>query len=259
MKGCLYLKRLEGKVAIVTGATSGIGAAQAIVMAREGAKVVCAGRNKDRMDQVVNRIIEAGGEAVGYVMDVSKANQCNKTAELAIDKYGKIDILCNTAGFFDGFKNTIEQTEEGWDAMYDVDVKGIFLMTKAALPYMLTNGGGAVINMTSIAGVTGTDGGVAYVSAKHAVIGYTKQLCNDFAAQGIRSNAIAPGIVSTPLLEDIFEKNPREREKVFTLLPCKRLGTPEDIANLTVFLASDEASWIHGETILIDGGRNAMG
>jgi 3-oxoacyl-[acyl-carrier protein] reductase len=253
------LKRLEGKVAIVTGATSGIGAAQAISMSREGAKIVCAGRNKERMDLVINRINETGGEAAGIIMDVSKASQCNKTAELAIEKFGKIDILCNTAGFFDGFKNTIEQTEEGWDAMYNVDVKGVFLMTKAALPYMLTNGGGAVINMSSIAGGTGTDGGVAYFSAKHAIIGYTKQLCNDFASQGIRANAIAPGIVSTPLLEEIFEKNPREREKVFVLLPCKRLGTPDDIANLTVFLASDEASWIHGETIVIDGGRNAMG
>ncbi|NLL51863.1 MAG: glucose 1-dehydrogenase [Peptococcaceae bacterium] len=253
------MKRVEGKVAIVTGATSGIGAAQAAILASEGAKVVCTGRNRERMELVLNRIHKAGGEAIGRIMDVSKADECNSTALLAIKEFGKIDILCNTAGFFDGFKNTIQQTEEGWDELYNVDVKGTFLMTKAVLPYMLENGGGSVINMASIAGLTGTAGGVAYVSAKHAVCGYTKQLCIDFAAQGIRANAIAAGIVTTPLLEEIFENNPEEREIVFQTLPCKRLGTPEDMAYLTLFLASDEASWIHGAIISADGGRHAMG
>jgi 3-oxoacyl-[acyl-carrier protein] reductase len=253
------MRRLEGKVAIVTGATSGIGEAQAVIMAREGAKIVCVGQNKERMDKVVSRILAEGGEAVPCIASVQNSADCQKAAALAIEKFGKIDCLCNTAGIFDGFKKSLDQTEEGWLKMFDVDVKGVFLMTNAVLPNMLQNSDGSIINVASIAGLTGGAGGAAYVAAKHAVVGYTKQLCVDYAVNGIRSNAIAAGTVATPIVEKIVEDDPREKTKMFETIPSKTIGKPEDIAFLTVFLASDEAKWIHGAIISADGGRSALG
>ena len=253
------MRRLEGKTVIVTGATSGIGESQAVIMAREGAKIVCVGQNEARMERVVGQIRAEGNEAIACIASVQKSADCRRAAALAIEKFGRIDCLCNTAGIFDGFKKSLEQTEEGWDRMFEVDVKGIFLMTNAVLPDMLKNRDGAIINVASIAGLTGGAGGAAYVSAKHAVVGYTKQLCVDYAAEGIRANAIAAGVVWTAILDKIVEDDPGEREKMLVTLPCKRVGRPEDIAYLSVFLASDEASWIHGAIISADGGRQALG
>ena len=192
------MRRLEGKVAIVTGATSGVGKAQAVIMSREGAKIICVGQNKERMDQVVAKIREEGGEAIGCICSVQNSADCHKAAELAVGNFGRIDILCNTAGIFDGFKKSLDQTEEGWDRFFEVDVKGVFLMSNAVLPSMLKQGEGSIINVTSIAGLTGGPGGAAYVAAKHAVNGYTKQLCIDYAINGIRANAIAAGTIATP-------------------------------------------------------------
>ena len=233
--------RLEGKVAIVTGATSGIGECQAIILAREGAKIVCVGQNQQNMDRVVGQIRAEGNEAVPCIASVQHSADCQKAASVAIETYGKIDCLCNTAGIFDGFKKSLDQTEEGWNQIFDVDVKGTFLMCNAVLPNMLKNGGGTIINVASISGLTGGAGGAAYVSAKHAVVGYTKQLCVDYAADGVRANAIAAGVVATRIVEKIVEDDPHEKEKMFETMPCKQIGKPEDIAYLTVFLASDEA------------------
>jgi 3-oxoacyl-[acyl-carrier protein] reductase len=252
------MKRLEGKVAVVTGATSGIGAGQAVILAQEGAKVVCGGRNKERLEQTLNIIRENGDEAVGLSMDVTSFDDCLALAKLAIDTYGKIDILCNTAGVFDGFKNTLDQTPDGWDDMFAVDVKGVFMMTKACLPHMLAQKSGSIVNISSIAGLGATDGGVAYVTSKHAINGYTKQLCIDHAEQGIRANSICVGMCTTPLLETIFENDPREREKVMSHQPCKFLGTPADVAYFTVYLGSDESKWMNGAIVALDGGRSAM-
>ncbi|MCL1829392.1 MAG: glucose 1-dehydrogenase [Oscillospiraceae bacterium] len=253
------MKRLEGKCAIITGATSGIGKAQAVIMAREGACVVCVGQNKQRMEEVVSIIRAEGGSAIECIASVEKAEDCKRAARLAIDTYGKIDCLSNTAGIFDGFKKSLEQTEEGWCRMFDVDVKGVFLMCNAVLPDMLSRGDGSIINIASIAGLTGGAGGAAYVAAKHAVVGYTKQLCVDYAAEGVRCNCIAAGSVSTPILDKILADDPREQTKVFETIPCKKLGTPADIANLTVFLASDDGKWMHGSVLSMDGGRQALG
>ena len=253
------MRRLEGKTAIITGATSGIGKGQAIIMAREGANVVCVGQNEERMNEVVSQILSEGGSAVACIASVEKEEDCNRAAKLAIDTYGKIDCVANTAGIFDGFKPSLEQTEEGWRRMFDVDVIGVFLMCNAVLPDMLSREDGAIINMASIAGLTGGAGGAAYVAAKHAVVGYTKQLCVDYASRGIRCNCIAAGSVSTPILEKILADDPREQTKVYETIPCKKLGTPEDMAWLTVFLASDEAKWVHGAIISHDGGRQALG
>ncbi|MCL1828218.1 MAG: SDR family oxidoreductase [Oscillospiraceae bacterium] len=253
------MKRLENKVVIVTGATSGIGKAQAIVMAKEGARVVCGGRNAERMDLVLKTIKDNGDKATGLISDVSRNEDCVALAELAIKTYGTVDVLCNTAGVFDFFKKTLDQTPEGWDEMLDVDVKGVFMMTRACLPEMLKKKSGVIINISSIAGLNATDGGVAYVTAKHAVNGYTKQLCIDHAQDGIRANSLCVGMCKTPLLDEVFERDPRERTKVLGLIPCNFLGTGEDVAYLSVFLSTDEAKWINGSVISIDGGQNAKG
>jgi 3-oxoacyl-[acyl-carrier protein] reductase len=211
------------------------------------------------MDLVVSQIISEGGSAAACIASVEKSEDCQRAAKLAIDTYGKIDCLCNTAGIFDGFKTTLEQTEEGWRRFFDVDVMGVVFMTNAVLPDMLGRKDGSIINMASIAGLTGGAGGAVYVTAKHAVVGYTRQLCVDYAAEGIRSNCIAAGSVTTPILEKILADDPREQTKVFETIPSKKLGVPEDIAYLTVFLASDEARWMHGSVISLDGGRSALG
>ncbi len=253
------MRRLDGKVVIVTGATSGIGESQAVIMAREGAKIVCVGQNKENMDRVVSQIRSEGNEAVACLASVQIAADCQRTAALALEEFGKIDCLCNTAGLFDGFVKSLDQTEEGWDSMFNVDVKGVFLMTNAVLPNMLQNKEGSIINCASIAGLTGGPGGAAYIAAKHAVVGYTKQLCVDYAAEGIRANALAVGVVGTRIVKKIVEDNPDEKFIMFQTMPCKRIGKPEDIAYLSVFLASDESTWIHGSIISIDGGRSALG
>jgi 3-oxoacyl-[acyl-carrier protein] reductase len=251
--------QLDGKAAIVTGATSGIGRGQAVMLAAEGAGVVCVGRDPQRMEAVVGDIRSAGGMAEPCIGDVSDDRVCKRAAATAIEKFGKIDICCCTAGAFDAFVPSHKQSEEMWDYFINLNVKGVFLMTNAVLPDMLARKDGAIIIMASIAGLTGGSGGAAYTTTKHAVVGYARQLCVDYASLGIRANAICAGSVLSPILENIFTEFPHEREKVLESIPAKRIGTTEDIGHLTVFLASDKAAWINGSIISADGGRSALG
>jgi 3-oxoacyl-[acyl-carrier protein] reductase len=251
--------QLEGKAGIVTGATSGIGRGQAVMLAAEGASIVCVGRDPQKMESVVNEIRSAGGKAEPCIGDVSNDADCKRAAAIALEKYGKIDICCCTAGDFDSFVPSHEQTEETWDHLIALNVKGVFLMTNAVLPDMIARKDGAIIIMASIAGLTGGSGGAAYTTTKHAIVGYTRQLCVDYAAIGIRANAICAGSVLSPILEGIFTEFPYEREKVLELIPAKKIGSTEDIGHLTVFLASDKAAWINGSIISADGGRSALG
>jgi len=253
------MAELSGKTAIVSGATSGIGRTQALMLAKEGAAVVCVGRNAERMEQVTSEITGAGGTAFPCVGDVTMAETAAKAAEIAIKNCGKIDILCATAGAFDQFVPSHELSEEKWGFFMDTNVKSVFLLSNAVLPDMMKNGGGSIIVMASIAGLTGNSGGAAYTATKHAIVGYTKQLCMDYADKGIRANAICAGSVLSPILEKIFDEFPEERELVLNYIPAKRIGTPEDIGHLTVFLASDKAAWINGSIISADGGRSAFG
>jgi 3-oxoacyl-[acyl-carrier protein] reductase len=250
---------LNGKSAVVSGATSGIGRGQAIMLAAEGAGVVCVGRDPGKMEEVVGTITKAGGKAIPCVGDITEASTGEKAAALAVENFGKIDICCATAGAFDGFVPSHELSEEKWDFYMNTNVKGVFLLTNAVLPDMIKNGNGSIITMSSIAGLTGNSGGAAYTTTKHAVVGYTRQLCIDYAAKGIRANAICAGSVMSPILESIFEANPAEREDVLDIIPARKLGTTDDIAYLTVYLASDKAAWINGSIISADGGRSAFG
>ncbi len=251
---------LKGKTAVISGATSGIGRAQAIMLADEGADVVCIGRNEERMKEVTDTIEKSGGKAIPCLGDISKADTAKRAAALAVEHFGKIDICCATAGVFDEFVPSHELSEEKWDFFMDSNVKSVFLLANAVLPNMIANKNGSLIIMSSIAGLTGNSGGAVYTSTKHALVGYTRQLCIDYAAKGIRANAICAGSVHTPILDQIFEEFPEERrDTVLDKIPCKRIGEPEDIGWLTVFLASDKSAWINGSIISADGGRNAYG
>ena len=251
--------KLKGKTALITGASSGIGKAQALLLAGEGAQIMAAGRDKIRLAAVVDEIRKNGGQASAYCTHVEKSSQVEELVRITLEQFGKIDILCNTAGIFDYYAKSMETAEESWQQYFDVNVKGMYLVTNAVLVDMLQRGRGVIINMASIAGLTAGGGGSAYVASKHAVVGYTKQLCLEYAEKGIRVNAIAPGSVITEMHQKFIESDPEFIPKRLALIPAKRLGLPMDIAKLTVFLASDDADYIHGAVISIDGGRSAKG
>jgi 3-oxoacyl-[acyl-carrier protein] reductase len=232
---------------------------QSIMLAAEGACVVCVGRDEARMTEVVDEINRAGGTALPCVGSITEEDTALHAAQAAREACGRIDILCATAGVFDAFTPSHELSAAQWDYYMDTNVKGVFLLTNAVLPDMLAQESGSIIIMSSIAGLTGNSGGAAYTASKHALTGYTKQLCIDYAAKGIRANAICAGSVLSPILEGIFTQFPHEREKVLETIPAKRIGTTEDIGHLTVFLASDKAAWINGSIISADGGRSAFG
>lgn len=251
--------KLAGKTVLLTGAASGIGRAQALMFIKEGAKLIATDINQEGLDTLLEDIKALGGEAIAVKGEVSDSAQVAGTVKAGIDKFGQIDILCNTAGIFDNYATSLETDEAKWDTYYAVNVKGPYLMCNAVLPGMLTRGKGVIINVCSIAGLTAGVGGAAYTSSKHAIVGYTKQLCLEFADKGIRVNGIAPGSVATPLIRKSLENDADGYSKRISMIPCGRLGDPNDIANLTMFLASDEAEWIHGAILSIDGGRFAKG
>lgn len=253
------MNRLEGKVVVLTGAASGIGKAQALAFAKEGAKLVATDINQEGLNALVAEYQALGGEIIVVKGNVANSADVANIIKAANDKFGQVDILVNTAGIFDNYATSLDTNEEKWDLYYAVNVKGPYLMCNAVLPQMLERGKGVIINVCSIAGLTAGAGGVAYTSSKHALVGYTRQLCLEFAAKGIRVNGIAPGSVMSPMIQKSLDNDPDGYSKRVSLIPCGRLGEATDIANLTMFLASDEANWIHGSILSCDGGRNAKG
>ena len=252
----MELTGLKGKVAIVTGASSGIGQMQAIHLAKEGVKVVAIGRNEDALKKTSDLIAADGGEAMTMVADVTDQKRLQEIVDCTIKTYHEINILCITAGIYDQHKKTLEFDEAYFRKVLETNVVSTYNMCRLVIPHMLKQGGGVILNMSSFTGKRAGGGGSAYVTSKHAICGYTKSLCFEYAAQGIRANAICPGSVATPLINDTIDADNDWR---LNLIPCRRYGTAEDVAYLTIFLASDQASWIHGADISIDGGRNAKG
>jgi 3-oxoacyl-[acyl-carrier protein] reductase len=246
------MNRLEGKTALITGAASGIGRAQALLFAREGAAVVAADLNGDGTEQVVTEIEATGGTGLAVKMDVSDNESVHAAVESAVSRFGRIDILSNTAGAFDYYRQTLDTPRELWDKLIAVNLTSLYLVTNAVLPIMLANGGGKVVMIASGAGLMGGGGGAAYTSTKHAVIGYTRQLAAGYGKQGIRANAIAPGLIDTPMVADI--SHTEETTAWLGTQPGQRLGRPEDIANAALFLVSDESDYIHAITLPVDGG-----
>jgi len=248
--------RLDGKIAIVTGGGSGIGRATAELFAREGAKVVVADYKADAGQEAVQAIIDGGGDAVFVEVDVSDSAQVQQMVEVALNAYGGIDILFNNAGVL-LFGTVLDTEEETWNRLMSINLTGTFLCNKAVLPYMVEHGGGSIINVTSSTGAHDAAGNAAaYVTSKGGVALLTKAMAIDHAKDNVRVNAIAPGPTDTPMLRDNFP--PKELAALAATFPMKRLGQPDELAYAVLFLASDEASFVTGSIVAVDGGQTAQ-
>jgi NAD(P)-dependent dehydrogenase (short-subunit alcohol dehydrogenase family) len=246
--------RLQGKVAIVTGAGSrgpgvGNGKAAAILLAREGARVLCVDLVPERAQDTVDQIAAEGGVASAWAADMTRADDCRRMVSAATERYGPPDILHNNVGI-ESRKDLLEVTEEDWDRVMAVDLKSMLLATQAAVPSMEARGRGSVICVSSVAGIRGY-GRTAYATAKAGVIGFVRSVAVQLGRKGIRVNAIAPGPVWTPMVEDL---GPEARERRRRSTPLGTEGTGWDVGWAAVFLASDEARWITGQTLVVDGG-----
>ena len=248
--------KLNNKVALITGGTSGIGEATALLFAQEGAKVAITGRSADRGNKVVEKIEH---DALFIKSDVRVAQDCREAVEKTIKQFGRLDILFNNAGVFYAH-DALECLEEEWDMQVDVNLKGTFLMSKYALPGMIAQGGGVIVNNSSGWGLVGGDKAVAYCASKGGVVLLTKAMAIDHGRQGIRINCICPGDVDTPMLpEDAKFRglNWSEYAAGAANRPMGRIGTPEEIAKAVLFLASDDSSFMTGAALAVDGGGTA--
>jgi NAD(P)-dependent dehydrogenase (short-subunit alcohol dehydrogenase family) len=248
--------RLKGKVAIVTGAGSGIGKASAELFAQEGASVVVVDWNKQTGAETVEEIGRAGGQATYCYADVSNPRDAEAMVTTAVQEYGRLDALFNNAAI-QIMAKLVETTEDVWDRILRVNLKGVFLGCKYAIPTMIQTGGGSIINMASILGFVADPDLAAYCAAKGGVINLTRVTALTYGPQGVRANCICPGDVDTPLVQDYFNKDPdpgRLRREVSSKYALRRIATPQEVAQLAVFLASDGSSFVTGSTMVIDGG-----
>jgi len=252
--------RLSGKVAIITGAGSGIGRATAILFAKEGASVVVADFNPAKGTETVSLIQKEGGEAKFVPVDVSNAADVKKMVRITVDAYGKLDILVNNAGIY-AQGNAVETQENDWDQILNVNLKGAFLCSKYCIPEMIKGGGGVIVNISSEAGLVGIKNQVAYNVSKAGVISLTKSMAIDFAADHIRVNCVCPGTTETPLVETALNVAPdpgKARHELEAVRPLNRLGQPMEIAFGILYLASDESPYATGSILSIDGGYTAQ-
>jgi NAD(P)-dependent dehydrogenase (short-subunit alcohol dehydrogenase family) len=249
--------RLKGKVAIVTGAGSGIGRACALALAQEGASVALVGRRKNLLDRVATKI---GSSAFVLAADVSKKGEAKRIVEQTVSHFGHLNVLLNNAGLL--HIGTAEQiTEEQWDETFNVNVRAVWLVSRAALSAMRKAGGGSIINMASVLGINGARNRAAYAPSKGAVVLLTKCMAIDYGQEQIRVNAICPSFIETELTAAVISKAPDPnsvRTERVAVHPLGRLGQPEDIAGLAVYLASDESSWVTGSIFPVDGGYLAV-
>jgi NAD(P)-dependent dehydrogenase (short-subunit alcohol dehydrogenase family) len=254
--------RLTGKVALITGAASGIGRATALLFAREGARIIVADRDLPGSQQTVSQIIAQGGEASPVQVDVTEAAQVEAAVQAALDKYGQLNILFNNAGTGETVTSIVDLSEAEWDRVVAVNLKGVFLGIKYGAAAMLKAGqGGSIINTASVAGVVGFAGHAAYSASKAACLHLSKTAALELARANIRVNAIAPAFTATPMVEDLVSasKDPeRARKKLAQVIPLGRLGQAEEIANAALFLASDESSFVTGTALILDGGLTAQ-
>jgi len=252
--------RLKGKVAVITGGTSGIGLATAILFAKEGAKVVIASRDNEAGKFALEQIKSNNGEAIFVKTDVSNEEEVKVLIAESLRRYKKIDILFNNAGI-ELQKPVTETSNEELAKVIDINLKGVFYGCKYAIPYMIRNGGGSIINTASVAGLVGFSNLAAYSASKGAVVALTKQIAIDYAKKNIRVNCICPGVIATPMVERFIAKSPNPEEtrrQLNEIHPIGRIGKAEEVANAVLFLASDESSFITGHSLVIDGGLSAQ-
>lgn len=254
--------RLQGKVGLITGAGSGIGRATARLFASKGAAVAVVDLREDVAKETADAIVEAGGRAVGIAADVTDADAISAAVERTVAELGRLDIVYNNAGI--GSTGSVaEASESDWDLCFAVNVKGTFLTSRAAVPHLEANGGGAIVNQGSVAALVGVANFAAYCAAKGAVVALTRSMAVDLAPRGIRVNVICPGTVFTPLMEPMLTaRGGGDMAKGLAMTvakyPIGRLGTPEEIAAVALFLASDDATFVTGSTFAADGGMTAQ-
>lgn len=249
---------MVNRVALVTGSTSGIGRGVALIFAREGARVVVTGRSNKGGEETVDMIKQAGGEATFVRADLLEPSQVEGLIDRTVSVYGRLDCACNNAGIAGIRVPLIEFPEDQWDLVVDTDLKAVWLCMKYEIPQMLKQGKGAIVNMSSPAGLKPNKGSTAYSSAKHGVIGLTKMAALEHAEQGIRANCVCPGAVRTPFVDDLCKKHPEREEWYISTTPMRRMGTAEEIGEAVVWLCSDAASYITGVTLPVDGGTTQL-
>lgn len=239
--------KLQDRVAILFGGTSGLGEATAKAFANEGAKIVVTGRDEEDGNRIVKDIRDNNQDAIFVKADVTEKTDIQAVVDQALTTYGQIDILYNGAGIHDAYDNAVELEEDFYDKLMAINVKAPYLASKMVIPHFIKQGGGTIINVGSQATQMAGPGGSAYVTSKHAILGFSKQLAFDFGSQGIKVNTLSPGFIKTPMTEGIEDER-LER------IPAERAGKPEEIAALAVFLASDDSNYMQGANVLMDGG-----
>jgi len=250
-----HQSRFADKVVIVTGASTGIGRATAIAFAREGARIVI-GDFDDAAADTASAITDAGGSAMFVKTDVSQDASVQGLVQAAVDTHGRLDIGFNNAGLLPRTADLADMSVEDFDRTIAVDLRGVFLCMKYQIAQMLRNGGGAIVNTASVAGLVADPGMAPYVAAKHGVVGITKAAALDYATRNIRINAVAPGLVATPMTER-WLTDPAFKEKLLQNSPIGRAARPEEIATTVLYLSSDAASFVTGQTYVVDGGQTS--
>jgi len=241
---------LTGKVALVTGAAQGIGKAVALMLARNGADIVVSDVNVEKAQETSQEIQSLGRKALALKVDVSRPDDVDRMVQTIVEQLGKIDILINNAGIARD-KLILRMTEEDWDAVLDVNLKGTFNCTKAVVRHMMKQRSGRIVNIASVVGEMGNAGQANYAASKAGVIGLTKTIAREFAQRGITVNAIAPGYIQTPMTDALPEK---AKEELKRMIPMERLGQPEDVAQAALFLVSEASSYITGQVLNVNGG-----
>jgi len=248
---------LQNKVALITGGTTGIGRAAAVLFAKAGAKVVISGRREMEGKETIELVRAAGGEGLFVKGDVSKAAEVESLVQKTVEKFGRLDVAFNNAGIEGNWVPIVEQSEEDWDRVIDINLKGVWLCLKYELRQMLKQGhGGAIVNMASVAGMIGSAGAATYVASKHGVIGLTKTAALENARSGIRVNVVCPAVIETAMADRAFGA-PEVNKFVLGLHPLGRFGRSEEIAEAVVWMCSDRASFMTGQSLVLDGGMLA--
>jgi NAD(P)-dependent dehydrogenase (short-subunit alcohol dehydrogenase family) len=248
---------LQNKVALITGGTTGIGRDTAVLFAKNGAKVVISGRRETEGNEAIALVRAAGGDGLFVKSDVSKSSDVQSLIAKTVETFGRLDIAFNNAGIEGQWKPIIEQSEEDWDSVIDINLKGTWLCLKYEIQHMLTQGSsGAIVNMSSVAGLMGSAGAAIYVASKHGVIGLTRNAALECAAKGIRVNAVCPAVIETAMADRAFA-DPQVSKRVLAMHPLGRFGKPMEIAEAVLWLCSDKSSFMTGHYIVLDGGMRA--
>lgn len=250
--------RLDQKVALVTGGASGIGRAAALAFAREGARVVVSDVTVVGGEETVQMIQAAGGTAMFVKADVSQGNEVERMVKLAVETYDRLDCAFNNAGIQGDLAQTAECSEENWQRIIAINLTGVWLCMKHAIPFMVQRGSGAIVNTASNFGLVGSNGMPAYAASKHGVLGLTKTAALEYAKAGIRINAVCPGPTQTPLVDNVLRQQPHRADQIVAAIiarePVGRMGRPEEVAEAVVWLCSDAASFVTGVAMAVDGG-----